>query len=89
MLTLDPVPVVRQGWTTRHPLTAFLVLVFGIAYPPVATLILAVRGVLPGGALIARLPIPPDEVAGLVLTLAGLLPAALLTDEHQTHPEDG
>jgi uncharacterized protein len=66
-----------RGWTARHPLTAFLVLVFAVAYPMVSLPILASHGLVPGGALMERLPISPDELAGLLLALTGLLPATL------------
>src|SRR4030095_10135259 len=66
-----------RGWTARHPLTAFLVIVFAVVYPVMALPILASHGLIPGGGLLDRLPIAPDEVAGLLLTLAGLLPATL------------
>ena len=66
-----------HAWTVRRPLTAFLIIVFGLAYPLMAVPVLAVRGVIPGGGLIARLPMPPDELAGLLLALGALLPAAL------------
>ncbi len=67
-----------RGWVARRPLTAFLILGFGLAYPAMAVPILAARGVIPGGALPARLHIAPDELAGLLLTLVGLLPAAMI-----------
>jgi membrane protease YdiL (CAAX protease family) len=66
-----------RGWTARHPLTAFLVLAFAGAYPMMSLPILASHGLIPGGAVMDRLPIAPDELAGLLLTLAGLLPATL------------
>ena len=66
-----------RGWTARHPLTAFLVLAFAGAYPMMSLPILASHGLIPGGAVMERLPIAPDELAGLLLTLAGLLPATL------------
>jgi membrane protease YdiL (CAAX protease family) len=40
--------------------------------------ILAARGVIPGGSLPATLHIAPDELAGLLLTLVGLFPAAMI-----------
>jgi membrane protease YdiL (CAAX protease family) len=67
-----------RGWVVRHPLSAFLILGLGLAYPAMAVPILAARGVIPGGSLPAALHIAPDELAGLLLTLVGLLPAALI-----------
>jgi hypothetical protein len=34
--------------------------------------------VIPGGSLLKRLPFPPDEITGLMLTMFALLPSALL-----------
>ena len=66
-----------HAWTVRRPLTAFLIIVFALAYPLMAMPVLAVRGVIPGGGLVARLPVPPDELAGLLLAVGALLPAAM------------
>ncbi|HEX8345913.1 MAG TPA: CPBP family intramembrane glutamic endopeptidase [Actinoplanes sp.] len=66
-----------RGWTARHPLTAFLVLAFAAIYPMTSLPILASHGLIPGGALLDRLPMSPDELAGLLLTMFGLLPATL------------
>jgi membrane protease YdiL (CAAX protease family) len=66
-----------RGWTARHPLTAFLVLVFAGIYPMVSLPILASHGLIPDGGLLDRLPMAPDELAGLLLTMFGLLPATL------------
>ncbi len=66
-----------RGWAARRPLTAFLVLVFAGIYPIVSLPILASHGLIPGGALLDRLPMAPDELAGLLLTMFGLLPATL------------
>jgi membrane protease YdiL (CAAX protease family) len=66
-----------HSWTARHPLTAFLALAMGAGYPLVLAVLLMTRGVLPGGGLVERLPIAPDELAGLLLTLGALLPATL------------
>ena len=62
----------------RRPITAFLVLVLALAYPLMALPILAFRGVIPGGDVLGTLPIAPDEVAGILLTLGALLPATLV-----------
>jgi len=66
-----------HGRTARHPLAAFLVLASGAGGSLTTTVLLMTRGVLPGGDLVARLPGAPDELAGLLLTLGALLPAAL------------
>jgi membrane protease YdiL (CAAX protease family) len=67
-----------RGVIARRPITAFLVLVFSLAYPLMALPILAFRGVIPGKDLLEMLPIAPDEVAGFLLTLGALLPATLI-----------
>jgi membrane protease YdiL (CAAX protease family) len=54
-----------------------LIITFTIAYPVMGLIALAVHGHIPGNALLRLLPIPPDELAGLLLTLGALLPAAL------------
>ena len=69
--------VTVRDLTASHPVAAFLALTFLIAYPLMSLIALAVHGVIPGAGLLDRLPIPADEVAGLLLTLAALLPSAL------------
>lgn len=66
-----------RAFAARHPVAAFLTMVFLIAYPVMGLLILAVHGVIPGAALLQRLPVGPDELAGLTLTVGALLPSAL------------
>jgi membrane protease YdiL (CAAX protease family) len=66
-----------RGFAARRPVAALLIMVFSISYPIMAVVALAVHQVIPGYQLIDRLPIPPDELAGLLLTLVALLPAAL------------
>jgi len=66
-----------RGWVVRHPIAAFLMVVFSIAYPLMSLVILAVHGVIPGGRFLERLPVGPDELSGLVLTIGALLPAAI------------
>ncbi|HYN93504.1 MAG TPA: hypothetical protein VES42_06615, partial [Pilimelia sp.] len=58
----DPANRGFRGWAGRHPLTAFLVVLFSIAYPIMALPILASHGVIPGGSLPAKLNIAPDEL---------------------------
>jgi uncharacterized protein len=76
-----------RGWTARRPLTAFAVLAFAGIYPMMFLPILASHGVIPGGALLDRLPMAPDELAGLLLTLFGLLPATLYVTWASEGPE--
>jgi uncharacterized protein len=63
---------------TRHPIRLFLALAFGFAYPLMFLVILAQRGVIPGGALPAMVGLDMERTASLLLTLLGLLPAAVL-----------
>ncbi|MGY1820580.1 CPBP family glutamic-type intramembrane protease [Geodermatophilus sp. SYSU D00079] len=78
MSTVDARPPLRaaaadgglRGRVARRPLTAFLVLVFGLGWPLVSIPALTAHGVLPGGAL-------PQEPFTLALTLVVMLPAAL------------
>jgi uncharacterized protein len=73
-LTAQP----RQGSPgTGRPVTAFLILAFAIAYPVMTLVALAVHRVIPSGSLLDQLPVPPDEIAGLILTVLALLPSAL------------
>jgi uncharacterized protein len=74
---MSPRPAGIQAFVRRRPITAFLMMAFGIAYPVMALVALAVHRVIPGGPLLDRLPFPPDEIAGLMLTMLALLPSAL------------
>ncbi len=67
-----------RGWAAEHPLTAFLVILFSVAYPLMALPLLASHGVIPGGSLPAKLNVAPDELAGALLTFTALVPATLL-----------
>ena len=72
-----PRPRGVRAFAARHPVAAFLIMVFLIAYPVMGVLVLIVHGVIPGAALLQRLPVGPDELAGLMLTVGALLPSAL------------
>src|SRR5215217_972723 len=75
--TTTPHPTGVRAFVARRPVTAFLIMAFAIAYPVMALVALAVHRVIPGGSLLDRLPVPPDEIAGLMLTMFALLPSAL------------
>jgi uncharacterized protein len=75
--TTTPHPAGIRAFVARHPVTAFLIMAFAIAYPVMSLLALAVHRVIPGGQLLDRLPVPPDETVGLMLTMFALLPSAL------------
>jgi uncharacterized protein len=66
-----------RAFVARRPVTAFLIMAFAIAYPVMSLAALAVHRVIPGGSLLDRLPVPPDETVGLMLTMFALLPSAL------------
>jgi CAAX protease family protein len=72
-----PPPHRIRGWAARHPLAAFLVVTFSLAYPLMSLPILASHGVIPGGTLPAKLHVAPDELTGLLLTVGVLLPATV------------
>jgi uncharacterized protein len=75
--TTIPHPAGIRAFVARRPVTAFLIMAFAIAYPVMALPALAVHRVIPGGQFLNRLPFPPDEIAGLMLTMLALLPSAL------------
>jgi membrane protease YdiL (CAAX protease family) len=67
------------GWTTRHPVTAFLGLAFAIALPVMSLPILADHGVIPGGWMPHLPGVDTERIASVLLVFAALLPAALWT----------
>jgi hypothetical protein len=75
--TTIPHPAGIRAFVARRPVTAFLIMAFAIAYPVMALIALAVHRVIPGGSLLDQLPVPPDEITGLMLTMFALLPSAL------------
>lgn len=77
-LTLDPAaPRGFRGWAARRPVTAFLVLLFGIGYPVMALPILAHRGLLPGGSIPGLLGLDTERFSALLMVIGVMLPAAL------------
>ncbi len=67
-----------RGWIARHPIAAFLVIAGSLGYSCMIAVVLAARGIIPGGSLPGLLHIAPDEAAGGVLVWAGLVPATLI-----------
>ncbi len=59
-----------RGWTARHPLTAFAVIVFPLGWAILGVPALTYHGVLPGGEL-------PVQVFALALTLLVMLPTTV------------
>ena len=76
--TTTPNPAGIRAIVGRRPVTAFLIMAFAIAYPAMSLPALAVHWVIPGGPLLDRLPFPPDETAGLMLTMFALFPLPCL-----------
>jgi membrane protease YdiL (CAAX protease family) len=67
-----------REWTARHPVSAFLVLAFSLAYPAMSLPLLADHGVIPGGWMPQRAGLDTERIASLLLVFGALLPAALL-----------
>jgi uncharacterized protein len=72
-----PRPAQVRDWTTRHPISAFLIITFTIALPVMALPILASHGVIPGGWMPQVAGIDTERTASVLLVFAALLPAAL------------
>ncbi len=68
-----------RGWSTRHPVSAFLGLAFAIAYPAMSLPILADHGVIPGGWLPQLPGLDTERIASVLLVFVALVPAALAT----------
>jgi membrane protease YdiL (CAAX protease family) len=66
-----------RAWAARHPVTAFLLLLFGIGYPLMALPILAHRGVIPGASLPGMLGLDTERFSALLMIVGVLLPSAL------------
>jgi hypothetical protein len=60
VLHVDTSSPLRIRAFVAHPIAAFLTMVFSIAYPVMTLPILAIHGVIPGAALLQRLPVEPD-----------------------------
>ena len=63
----------------RHPVSAFLGLVFVIAYPVMSVPILAEHGVIPDGWMPQLPGLDTERIASVLLVFVALLPAAFLT----------
>jgi len=66
-----------RAWSTHHPVTAFLVIGFAIAYPVMSLPIMASHGVIPDGWMPQAAGVDPERIASVLGILLGLLPAAL------------
>ncbi|MFC7725490.1 CPBP family intramembrane glutamic endopeptidase [Nocardioides sp. GCM10028917] len=67
-----------RAWVARHPVTSFLVLAFGLAYPVMALPILADHGVIADGWMSAFPGLDTERVASIFLVFFALLPATVV-----------
>lgn len=65
------------AWAARHPVTAFLIATFAIAYPVMTLPVLADHGIVPGGWMPHVIGVDSERVASVLLVFAALLPATL------------
>jgi uncharacterized protein len=65
-----------RSWSADHPVTAFLLIGFAIAYPVMALPILASHGVIPDGWMPQTAGLDAERIASVLGILLGLLPAA-------------
>jgi len=68
-----------RRWFAFHPVSAFLMLVFAIAYPVMSVPILAEHGVIPDGWMPQLPGLDTERIASVLLVFVALLPAALWT----------
>ena len=81
---VDTDPIAHRGtagrlrrWSARHPVTAFLVIGFAIAYPVMSLPILASHGVIPDGWMPQTAGVDTERIASVLWLFVALLPAAL------------
>ena len=67
-----------RSWAVRHPVTTFLVLAFGLAYPVMALPILADHGVIADGWMEAFPGLDTERIASIFLVFFALLPATVV-----------
>lgn len=60
-----------------HPVTTFLVLVFGLGFPLMSLPVLAHHGAIPGESLPASVGLDAERLASLLLVFGALVPSAL------------
>ena len=81
---VDTAPIAHPGtagrlrrWSAGHPVTAFLVIGFAIAYPVMSLPIMASHGVIPDGWMPQTAGVDAERIASVLGILLGLLPAAV------------
>lgn len=67
-----------RSWAIRHPVTAFLVVVFGLGYPVMALPVLADHGVIADGWMPRVAGLDPERLASMMAMYLALLPAVAL-----------
>ena len=66
-----------RRWSASHPVAAFLVIGFALAYPVMSLPIMASHGVIPDGWMPQAAGVDAERIASVLGVLLGLLPAAL------------
>jgi membrane protease YdiL (CAAX protease family) len=66
-----------RSWSARHPVAAFLVLAFILAYPVMSVPILADHGVIADGWMPQVPGVDTERIASVLLVFLALVPAAL------------
>ena len=66
-----------RAWVERRPVTAFLGMLFTIAYPVMALPVLADHAVIPGGWLPGALGIDAERLASVLLIFVALIPTTV------------
>ena len=67
-----------RRWAARHPVTAFLVLAFTLAYPLMSLPVLAAHGVIPSGWMPQLPGVDTERIASVLLVFGALLPASIV-----------
>ena len=67
-----------RAWAARHPVTAFLVLAFALAYPLMSLPVLADHGVIPSGWMPQLPGVDTERIASVLLVFGALLPASIV-----------
>ena len=75
-----------RGWSAHHPVTAFLVIGFAIAYPVMSLPILASHGVIPDGWMPQTAGVDTERIASVLGVLPR--PAARRPVGHLGHRRD-
>ena len=80
-ITATPQPTGRpglRGWAARRPVTAFLLLLFVLAYPVMSLPALAAHGVIPDGWMPQLPGLDTERIAAALLIFLALLPTTFV-----------